>query len=537
MFTSETPGVANARSSAGPMAPGCVDELAVSAERLDHLVVADARRELGHDVVAEQRLHRMLLQTPDAVVADDRGDVHAVTHERFEIAERETDRAVAEQQHDLAVGMRDTRRQRVARPHAEAAVRSGIEECPRLEALDELPRVRDEVAAVADHDRVAVEALAELAVDARRLDRSGVGLERTALPRRASARSSARSARDPVVVRIPGGAPDVGQLRERRREIARGRRRERGVPSRPRSRRRHRCTTRGVTEPAEAETEVEGRARHEHEVGLLQRERPRPRERELVVGGQRPPSHPVHEHRHPGRLGERAHARPPRGPSRRRHRRPARVAPIPRRVAATRGHGVGVGSRAPEPVVAFDRRARRPTAGPNASSGMSTKVGPRCGVRAARHAASTSATIDAADVAVAARLGDRLHDRDVIELLQRTRTPTRLRRSPGEHDHGRTVHASRRQRAHAVRHARAGGQRRAAEPARHLGEPFGRERRRSARGARRRAGVPACTAPSYRTNRCPPDSVNIVSTPWAPQHLDREPPAVRLHEPLPAPAR
>ena len=89
----------------------------------------------------------------------------AVPHERLEVAEREADRAVAEQQHDLPVGMRDAGRERVARSHAEAAVRPGIEERPRLVAVDELARVRDEVAAVADHDRVAVEPLAQLAVD------------------------------------------------------------------------------------------------------------------------------------------------------------------------------------------------------------------------------------------------------------------------------------------------------------------------------------------------------------------------------------
>ena len=112
------------------MLAGLVDELAVAAERLDHLVVADAGRELGDDVVAEQRLHRVLLEPPDAVVADDRGDVHAVAHERLEVAEREPDRAVAEQQHDLAVGMRDAGRERVARAHAEAAVRAGSRNVP-----------------------------------------------------------------------------------------------------------------------------------------------------------------------------------------------------------------------------------------------------------------------------------------------------------------------------------------------------------------------------------------------------------------------
>ena len=91
------------------MPDGLGHELAVAAERGDDLVVADARAELGHDVVAEQRLHRVLLEAPDPVVADDRDDVHAVAHERLEVAEREPDRAVAEQQHDLAVGVRDGR--------------------------------------------------------------------------------------------------------------------------------------------------------------------------------------------------------------------------------------------------------------------------------------------------------------------------------------------------------------------------------------------------------------------------------------------
>src|SRR5436853_3710 len=99
----------------------------------------------------------MLLETPDAVVPHDRRHVHAVAHQRLEIAEREADRAVAEQQHDLTVRVRDPRGQRVPGPHAEAAVRTGIEERAGVEALDELARIRDEVAAVADDDRLAIE--------------------------------------------------------------------------------------------------------------------------------------------------------------------------------------------------------------------------------------------------------------------------------------------------------------------------------------------------------------------------------------------
>ena len=103
-LTSDGPGVANARFSAGRSSRGFAHELAVAAERLHHEVVAGLGLEVGDDVVPEQRLHRVLLESPDAVVADDRGDVDAVAHERVEITEREPEGAVAEQQHELAPG-------------------------------------------------------------------------------------------------------------------------------------------------------------------------------------------------------------------------------------------------------------------------------------------------------------------------------------------------------------------------------------------------------------------------------------------------
>jgi len=75
-------------------------------------------------------------------------------------------------------------------------------------------------------------------------------------------------------------------------------------------------------------------------------------------------------------------------------------------------------------------------------------------------------------------LRDRRDDRDVIELLQRARTPPGLRRAPGEDHHRRAVHVRRRQRAHAIRHPGPRGQRGTPEPARHLRPSLGRERRR-----------------------------------------------------------
>ena len=131
---SDTPFVANARSRAGPISSGCDTHSPWPPSAVDDFVVADAGAQFRDDVVSEQRLHRVLLQAPDAVVADDRDHVDAVADQRFEVAEREARRAVAEQQHDLAVGMREPGRERVARPHAEAAVRPGIEERARLVA-------------------------------------------------------------------------------------------------------------------------------------------------------------------------------------------------------------------------------------------------------------------------------------------------------------------------------------------------------------------------------------------------------------------
>ena len=120
--------------------------------------------------------------------------------ERVEVAEREPDRAVAEQQDELAVRVRDAGRERVARPHPEAPERAGVEEAAGLVAVDELAGVRHEVAAVADHDRVAVEARPQLAVDALRLDRRGRGLEADRVLRPPRPLLVAEP-RDPVVVR------------------------------------------------------------------------------------------------------------------------------------------------------------------------------------------------------------------------------------------------------------------------------------------------------------------------------------------------
>ena len=324
--------------------------------------------------------------------------LHAVAHERLEVAEREPDRAVAEHQHDLTVGMRERGRERVARAHAQAAVRPGIEERARLVAVDELARVRDEVAAVADHDRVAVEALAQLAVDARRLDRRRVGLERSAARprasrprRRAAARSSRRARR--------GAAPP----RPARRTSPRGRPRSTPRASRAAaiavgvSDRWTTCASPKRPKPSRKSSGVPATSTRSASFSAIDRGA---RERELVVGGQRAAAHAVHEHRHARRFGEHAQraARPSPSTRRRPRRAPGRDAAPTSSATASHGRRDPAGrDRRP------DRPSRRADPGPNASSAMSTNVGPRCGVRATRHDASTSSKISAAFVAVAAR--------------------------------------------------------------------------------------------------------------------------------------
>ena len=113
----------------------------------------------------------MLLEPPDPVVAHHADDADAVARERVPLHPGEAERAVAEQQHDLALGPRELGRERVARPAAEAAERARVQPAARLVGLDRAAGVGGEVAAVADHDRVAVEHLAELRVHAQRVQR------------------------------------------------------------------------------------------------------------------------------------------------------------------------------------------------------------------------------------------------------------------------------------------------------------------------------------------------------------------------------
>ena len=116
----------------------------------------------------------MLLQRPDAVVAHHADHRHAVAHERVELHAREAEGAVAQQQAHLPVGVGELGRQRVARARAQAAERARVHPAAGLVGVDHAAGVGDEVAAVADHHGVAVEHLAQLVVEAQRVQRRAV---------------------------------------------------------------------------------------------------------------------------------------------------------------------------------------------------------------------------------------------------------------------------------------------------------------------------------------------------------------------------
>src|SRR4029450_4745630 len=75
---------------------------------------------------------------------------------------------------DLALGVGELGADRLAGAGAEAAVGPWIHPGARLPGLPDPAREADEVAAVADHDRVAVEEVAELAVDPHRVERGAI---------------------------------------------------------------------------------------------------------------------------------------------------------------------------------------------------------------------------------------------------------------------------------------------------------------------------------------------------------------------------
>jgi hypothetical protein len=108
----------------------------------------------------------VVLERPDAVVAHHGDDLDPVARQGVELHPGEAEGAVAQQEHDLALRVGELGRQGVAGAGAQAAEGAGVKPAPGLVGVDHPARVGDEVPPVADHDRVAVQDLAQLAVHA-----------------------------------------------------------------------------------------------------------------------------------------------------------------------------------------------------------------------------------------------------------------------------------------------------------------------------------------------------------------------------------
>ena len=273
-LTSAGPPAAKARSSAGRSSAGSSDQLAVTPERLDQLVVARLGPQLGGDRVAVEELHRVLLERPDPVVADHADDRDAVARERVELDRRESERPVAEQQHDLALRVRELRGQRVARARSRdsrtgpdrASSRAGRSRprAPRTRRSRRRrrPRSRRDRAAARARRRSASGAAARARRRARRprrRARSVFDRAQRAQPRRRASDGLRRAASSRSASSVAGSAP-YSPRADRARVVALGL----GDVDRDRAR------TRRPNAAPNAEPEVERHADHERDVGVAQ---------------------------------------------------------------------------------------------------------------------------------------------------------------------------------------------------------------------------------------------------------------------------
>src|SRR5262245_19761095 len=155
-----------------------LDPLAVAAERLDHEVVAAVRELAGgravgtvHLLLAAEDLH------PRGVVADDADDVDLLADAGLELHHVEAERAVAVHDDDVALRAGELGCHGVAGAGAERAERARVEPVPEAARAQHVGGRADEVAAVADDDRVGLEQLVDLRAHAERVDRRVVRRE------------------------------------------------------------------------------------------------------------------------------------------------------------------------------------------------------------------------------------------------------------------------------------------------------------------------------------------------------------------------
>src|SRR3954466_13575678 len=152
------------------------DLLAVAAEHLGELAVADVR-ELVADVAAGVAV-LLDLAVADLVhvrvVADDADERQVEAHGRVEVEPGEAERAVAEQGHDLTVGVGLLGADAERHGDADGPERARVHPQARALRLHDAAGEGDDVAAVADEPRVLGQGLVDLVREAQRVDRRRV---------------------------------------------------------------------------------------------------------------------------------------------------------------------------------------------------------------------------------------------------------------------------------------------------------------------------------------------------------------------------
>ena len=139
-------------------------------------------------------------------------------HHRVELHRREAERTIAREQDHLAVGSRELGRHRVTGPRSQAAERAWIHPEARLLPLDQAARKGDEVAPVADDDRVGVGEAVHLGDEAGRVDRRSIGLRHRGVRPSARRFGLPKGLHPPAAVRLR--TQRRRQLPDRRLEVA-----------------------------------------------------------------------------------------------------------------------------------------------------------------------------------------------------------------------------------------------------------------------------------------------------------------------------
>src|SRR5262245_60795419 len=157
---------------------GVTDLLAVTTQHLRELAVPDVAERVADPAAVRAVL--LDLAVPDLVhrrvVADDADERQVEAHQRLEVETGQREGAVTEERDDLLVraGVLGGHHERHA--DAECPEWTRVHPVPRRLRLHDLAGERDDVAAVADVDRVLGEELVDLVDQAVRVDRRGVGV-------------------------------------------------------------------------------------------------------------------------------------------------------------------------------------------------------------------------------------------------------------------------------------------------------------------------------------------------------------------------